>query len=83
MGKGFLVSAGVSFRAGWAVADLRAVFDSKFAQAELSTNTTSLSIPHHYNLLGIKLEKGRVRRNSCSPSQGGKHNTWRDDVADM
>ena len=61
---------------GW----LRAIFDSKFAQEELSTNTTSFLTPYHHNLLVITLEKGRVRRNSCSPSQRGNHNTWRDDV---
>ena len=70
----YLIQSRVS--SGW----LRAIFDSKFAQEELSTNTTSLSTPYHHNLLGTTLEKCRVRRNNCSPSQRGNHNTWRDDV---
>lgn len=37
MGRGSLVTVGVSFRTGWALADLRAVFISKLAQEEVQT----------------------------------------------
>lgn len=42
MGRGSLVTVGASFRTGSALADLRAIFDSKLAQEDVTTNIISL-----------------------------------------